>query len=366
MSAYKAMLTKELRAVDGKLRPLRIQYRRKAELVAKIKPILESASNGQLQTFGSCENGFWIRASDVDACLVVKNCASKAACVSKLRMVSKLLRDNNIGDTIVISAQVPIAKAVDPKTKDTVCDLSINNTAALENSLLTGTLSRVDHRVQPLGRFIKHWAMSRKINDRSQGTLSTYALLLQLFYFLQVTSPPILPLYQDIEIVQPAASGECSHDWMSGQLRKPPFVTDVRKVNEELFLGYNKNKQSLGELIFDFFQLFGDDKFGGGDIGATVQIYDGSITDNDLGVLALICPITKKNVNPFKRRAWSLLHAEFKRAKEMLEENRSLAEICEVRRETPLRSHAGALRKERRRKLQVASALGLTCPSGST
>lgn len=45
-------------------------------------------------------------------------------------------------------------------------DVSVNNCAALENSMLIQTFGEIDPRVRPLGRFIKYWAKQRNINNR--------------------------------------------------------------------------------------------------------------------------------------------------------------------------------------------------------
>merc|ERR1712232_750872 len=95
-----------------------------------------------------------------------------------------------------------------------LCDISVNNVAALENSRFVSTLAQLDSRVQCLGRLIKHWASRRRINNRSEGTLSTYTLILQMFFFLQTREPPLLPLVTDLLLdglvaeTQATSSGE--------------------------------------------------------------------------------------------------------------------------------------------------------------
>eukprot|EP00922_Rhytidocystis_sp_ex-Travisia-forbesii_P013944 GHVS01020800.1.p1 GENE.GHVS01020800.1~~GHVS01020800.1.p1 ORF type:complete len:401 (+),score=35.50 GHVS01020800.1:40-1242(+) len=371
-------LSRDLRKLDDSLRPLRAQYKWKQTFIRSMQPLLEKATGGELHTFGSCENGFWTKCSDVDACLVIPNCHSKSAQISKIQLVKKhLMRQKQDYQVLVVRAQVPIAKIMDPKTRLTICDISVNNTAALHNSLLSGTLSRIDPRVQPLGRFIKHWATARQINDRSRGSLSTYTLLLQLFYFLQVTSPPVLPLYRDIELVPPtpsstgAAVGDetdpVNTTTSAANLtdpRKPPFVADVGRIQTEIFEGYSKNRQSLGELIVEFFRLFGDDRFRGGESGVTVEIYDGAERPNNLGVLSCICPLTKKNVNPFMLDVWQQLHAEFARARDLLDSGCSLEKLCEPRILPP--SCSAKVRQQLRRAKHLARKAGLLSPKPST
>ncbi|CEM15306.1 unnamed protein product [Vitrella brassicaformis CCMP3155] len=382
-----------LRAHDRLLKPTRDQFRQKKDLVALFQPLLESRVGGTLHTFGSCENGFWIAGSDVDSCLVLKHCATKQACLSKLKLVRSLLQRAAVAERVdVIPAQVPIAKVYDRQDRNT-CDVSINNTAALENSQLVGTLSRIDTRIRPLGRFIKYWATRRQINNRSQGTLSTYTLMLQLFYFLQIRDPPILPLYKLLEFPEAAAreseqkdmdetikdldtdessdddrprdeedavaADDREFDHMSGELRPLPFHSDVRYISEHLFRENRRNRDSLGKLIHEFFMLWGDEQFAGGGMGRTVQIYDATNHLNDQGVLVMKCPLTKKNVNPFTIEVWQTIFQEFKRARRLLLTGASLSEVCEAAADNPISQRDRCRRQERLKAQILAKELGL-------
>ena len=43
----------------------------------------------------------------------------------------------------------------------------------------------VDWRLSPLVQFVKHWAKVQGINDASQGTVSSYSLVLMVVHYLQ-------------------------------------------------------------------------------------------------------------------------------------------------------------------------------------
>jgi len=47
------------------------------------------------------------------------------------------------------------------------------------------TMCVVDWRLAPLVLFIKHWAKVQGINDASQGTVSSYSLVLMVIHYLQ-------------------------------------------------------------------------------------------------------------------------------------------------------------------------------------
>jgi len=323
---------------------------------------LERHSGGVLRFFGSCDNGFWMNGSDVDACLVIRKCTKRQSWLTKLRLVQCLVQRAKFGTAQVVgAARVPIAKVCNLSGVE-LCDVSVNNVAALENSRFVWALAQLDPRVPQLGRCIKHWASRRCINNRSEGTLSTYTLILQLVYFLQTREPPVLPRVVDIltdEVkarmqaeAQPSSCGadatlpravnnlapEPEMNDLSGQLRPLPYLTDAGAIRERMqSVTHVQNRESVGELLYGFFQLWGRDEFRGGSEGScqTVFTYDALREENDLGVLVIRCPLTGKNVNPFTPTVWRAIHSEFDRAAVLLDRGATLADLCEPAEESP-------------------------------
>lgn len=368
-------LTQQLDELDALLVPTKEQHAQKKWLLGTLKPLLELHTGGVLHTFGSCSNGFWMNGSDVDACLVLRRCALRQSWLTKLRLVQALVERDRLGTAQVVrNARVPVAK-INSADGTELCDVSVNNVAALENSRFVGGLAQLDSRIQCLGRFIKHWASKRRINNRAEGTLSTYTLILQLFYFLQTRNPPVLPRVTDLLLTDPsfpspslvppsqsavgitgesASAGEAPRavnalvpgpemDVSSGELRALPLLVDADAIRREgRFPGIGQNKESIGELLYGFFQLWGQEAFRGGEEGSgpTVLVYDGTRELNDLGVLVMRCPLTGKNVNPFTTEVWRAIHAEFERAATLLLQGRPLAELCEAAQESPAGSRA--------------------------
>ena len=321
-------LISELARLDTSLRPAVEQYGAKKQLLDLVKKPLQMRVGGDLETFGSCENGFWTAGSDVDACLVVTGCSKRWEMQTKLKVAASVLtrigclngKDNwNPQIQLVTGARVPVAKLTD-LNNETVLDLSINNLAALENSALVSLWGKLDHRVRPLGRIIKHWASCRKINNRAQGTLSTYTLLLQVVYLLQTRKRPILPSFKDVLAI--AEILDAPWDEKSGVVRTLPFRTDVDAIRG-MFM--QKNSETAGDLLHAFFQIFGAKELAGGG-----EFLDGARSPAPEGVLVMRCPLTRKNVNPMTRSVWLAIHSEFARAKSMLEAGSSIADICAV------------------------------------
>lgn len=92
-------------------------------------------------------------------------------------------------------ARIPVVKFTEPKS-GVACDVCLDNVLATRNTALLRTYARVDARVRQLVFAIKFWAKRRKINSTYEGTLSSYAYVILVIFFLQTTSPPVLPNLQ--------------------------------------------------------------------------------------------------------------------------------------------------------------------------
>lgn len=159
----------------------------------------------------------------------------------------------------VSSAKVPIVKIWDPEL-ELSCDMNVNNTLALENTRMIKTYIHIDERVRPLAMIIKYWTRKRILNDAGKhaarlhhsqltrtlkafgGTLSSYTWICMIIAFLQLRQPPVLPaLHQRPHQRLPRQDGEIV-----------AFADDVDKLQ-----GFgDKNKSTLGELLFEFFRFF--------------------------------------------------------------------------------------------------------------
>ncbi|KAK2195169.1 bifunctional Nucleotidyltransferase superfamily/TUTase nucleotidyltransferase domain [Babesia duncani] len=323
---YENHLSFELRVLHNHvLCPTLDQYRNKQELINGLRPLLEGATGGILHTFGSCENGLWVRGSDIDLCLRIPSCNTKPQWLAKLNLVKSALVNCEFVSRIQIISQamVPIAKLFNHQDEN-VCDVSINNTVALDNTNYVKLMAQLDHRFVKLARFIKYWATCRCINNRAQGSMSSYTLILQLIYLLQNRNPPILPKYKDIESYLDGSSDKVNID-----------TNDVKAACT--YLGHNR--ESLVQLLFEYFKLYSNKDFQGGYAGSTMDIYNGEIVKNNLGVLVIKCPITGKNVNPFTIAMWQSIYGEFKKAYNVIIARQPLYLLCQVAEEAPMEEY---------------------------
>lgn len=130
-----------------------------------------------------------------------------------------------------IRAEVPVVKFYHPRC-DLEGDITCNNELALRNTQLLRTYADVDPRVRVsfrsncghfnrspqlsvlnrsppkrksfvlykkvLGVFLKTLAKIAGINETRRGYLSSYAFIIMLIHYLQRTTPPVLPVLQEV------------------------------------------------------------------------------------------------------------------------------------------------------------------------
>lgn len=143
----------------------------------------------------------------------------------------------------VSHAKVPIVKIWDPELR-LACDMNVNNTLALENTRMIRTYVEVDERVRPLAMSVKHWTKRRVLNDAALGgTLSSYTWICLIVNFLQTRDPPVLPSLQARPHQKRATSDGVVYS----------FDDDLASLTN---FG-QKNKQTVGELFFEFFRYYG-------------------------------------------------------------------------------------------------------------
>ncbi|KNC46540.1 uncharacterized protein AMSG_11735 [Thecamonas trahens ATCC 50062] len=160
-------------------------------------------STSSLHLFGSSANGFGSRSSDVDVSMEMRlprNRIARSNVISnvintlgkKMRAAPEFARDVKW----ITGVKIPLIKFVHVDSGLSV-DFSIGNSLALRNTRLQKCYASLDERVRDLMYTIKYWGKARKINDAAKRTLSSYALTIMLFHYLQAgLVPPVLPVLQ--------------------------------------------------------------------------------------------------------------------------------------------------------------------------
>ena len=103
---------------------------------------------------------------------------------------------------------------------------------------------------------VKHWAKRRQMNEPFNHTLSSYAWVLLVINFLQQRSPPILPCLQEYrrsdynQNYKKEDDAEEELPWAEGyDCYFYPHADHLADYGKE-------NKESLGELLFSFFEHY--------------------------------------------------------------------------------------------------------------
>ncbi|KOB63281.1 hypothetical protein PFHG_05040 [Plasmodium falciparum HB3] len=257
--------------------------KQKEEIFLLLKSAIKPNLKGKIYFIGSCENNIWIKNSDIDCCIVVENCEDKNSYLYILKVIKSAINLIYPSLTInIIKASVPIAKIYKEETN--ICDISINNTVAIVNTKFVSSICNIDERVTIINRIIKYWAKQKNINNRSQGTFSSYALFLLTYYFFQNINNPLLPSYK----------------FLSARPCRNAFLHKHRFYSNDIC----KN-------------------------GITLDIYNNQIIENKDMTANIYCPITKKIVNTYSINTWKKMFEKFQAAYDKLKNGDSLNIICE-------------------------------------
>ncbi|KAL1984706.1 hypothetical protein VTN96DRAFT_8739 [Rasamsonia emersonii] len=235
-------LNREMGELYDRLLPSAESDDRRRQLVQKLEKLFNKQWPGndiKVHVFGSSGNKLCSSDSDVDICITTPYKELEHVC-----LLAEVLANHGMERVVCVShAKVPIVKIWDPELK-LACDMNVNNTLALENTRMIRTYVDIDERVRPLAMIVKYWTKRRVLNDAALGgTLSSYTWICLIINFLQTRDPPILPSL---------------HTRPHKQRIAPNGVQVSFDDNLESLVGFGrKNKQSLAELLFQFFRYYG-------------------------------------------------------------------------------------------------------------
>ncbi|KAL7076246.1 hypothetical protein ACQ4LE_004440 [Meloidogyne hapla] len=227
----------------------------------KLQNNLDLPNEAKLILFGSAISGFGSNDCDLDICLI--NCgidsSLNTSIFKELRLnilfkIRNLLREDKEFSKVFLlkHARTPIIE-FEYLPSGFNCDICIEHQLAIHNSELLKLYTEFDERVAPLGFAIKCWAKLYGINDASTGSISSYAYIVMLIYYLQRCSPPILPFLQQEEFIINNNSllvNKIVEGW------KVYYTKDINLIKEN-FKSKFTNKQTLAELFLNFLHFYG-------------------------------------------------------------------------------------------------------------
>jgi len=155
------------------------------ELTAFITQLWPDA---RLKLFGSSCNGFSFRDSDLDISVTFEgvDTSEQLDCASLVeKLSSHLMKMRGVTKVLPITAaKVPIVKLFHGNF-NIEADISLYNVLASENSAMLALYADIDERFKVLGYLVKLFAKCCDLCDASKGSLSSYAYLLMMIYYLQ-------------------------------------------------------------------------------------------------------------------------------------------------------------------------------------
>ncbi|XP_019598413.2 terminal uridylyltransferase 4 isoform X7 [Rhinolophus sinicus] len=240
------------RCFDELSPPFSEQHNREQILISLEKFIQkEYDEKARLCLFGSSKNGFGFRDSDLDICMTLEGHenAEKLNCKEIIENLAKILkRHPGLRNILPITtAKVPIVK-FEHRRSGLEGDISLYNTLAQHNTRMLATYAAIDPRVQYLGYTMKVFAKRCDIGDASRGSLSSYAYILMVLYFLQQRKPPVIPVLQEIfdgkQIPQRMVDG-----WNA-------FFFDKTEELKKRLPSLGKNTETLGELWLGLLRFY--------------------------------------------------------------------------------------------------------------
>ncbi|KAG0336059.1 hypothetical protein BG000_006983 [Podila horticola] len=219
----------------------------RSDLIKRLQKIIDRTFPGsqlRIEAFGSYASGLGSDTSDADLCITRDN-FDRYARYNNLRIISVALRNGGMTKIQpILHARVPIVKFMDPFSKIN-CDVNCNHVLGVHNSELIRCYTMIDPRVKPLVYNIKALVKAHRINDSSQGTLSSYAYVMMILGFLQAQAQPKERLTELFVQLDHEGKGgrdliDCSFDYDIDRYRNFGAA----------------NTKSVGQLLIEFFEFY--------------------------------------------------------------------------------------------------------------
>ncbi|KAK3671984.1 hypothetical protein LTR78_008159 [Recurvomyces mirabilis] len=320
-------LSGDMRELYDRLLPSDESEQRRAQLIKKLEKMMSDEWPGhdiRVNVFGS--SGNLLNSSDSDADICITTPLKK---LESMHGLAALLDRHGMQKVVCrASAKVPIVKCWDPELR-LACDLNVNNPLALENTRMIKTYVQLDDRIRPLAKIIKYWTKRRILNDAAYGgTISSYTWICMIISFLQRREPQIIPSLQNTD----------GKRLKTDRNEPTRFADDI----DALKGCGNKNRESLAQLLFQFFRHYGYEF----DYSRyVVSVREGRLVSreekgwqtsnyHEKEAQRRLCveePFTKsRNLgNSADDYSWSGVHQEIRRAFELLADGQQLEKCCE-------------------------------------
>ncbi|KAG9466915.1 hypothetical protein GDO78_015896, partial [Eleutherodactylus coqui] len=250
---FRDILDRVCKKCYDELSPSPAEHHNREQILIYLERFIRKEFNGnaRLCLFGSSKNGFGFRDSDLDICMTIEGHenAEKLNCKEIIEGLAKVLKRHPGLKNIlpITTAKVPIVK-FEHRESGVEGDISLYNTLAQHNTRMLATYAAIDLRVKYLGYAVKFFAKRCDIGDASRGSLSSYAYILMVLYFLQQRNPPVIPVLQEIYDGH-VVPRRMVDGWNA-------FFFENTEELRSRFPYLGQNKESLGELWLGFLRFY--------------------------------------------------------------------------------------------------------------
>lgn len=241
--AFMSELDNLLSDVYVSLLPNSSEYEQRKQLVQAYSTTVETTFGNiggfpVVEAFGSFTMNIFTAKSDLDLSINFDKsnakCLPRVQVISVLRRFAKILRRKQSmgqlsGVLLILSAKVPVLKAVDCKT-GIECDISVENKDGISRSLFFSIISSIDERFRIISFLMKAWAKANDINSSKDHTMNSVSIISLVALHFQTRDPPILPPF-------------------SALLRDGADITKLRSFVPEFMNLATRNKESVAELF---------------------------------------------------------------------------------------------------------------------
>lgn len=203
----------------------------------------------KLDLYGSMRTGLALKTSDIDLALTFADnpgALNDNKVANYVRLVAKRLQcmPGIQVNTVLDKNRVPLIKLSETKTKIDV-DISLHKSQSVKTSQMLKVYCALDERALILGCMLKKLTKALDIATTVGchlsivgHDLSQYAYVLTMIYFLQRTSPPVLPVLEELGY--------------EGKMEEEDLAEKIRAE----WSGYGLNDKSVGGLWHEFLDFY--------------------------------------------------------------------------------------------------------------
>ncbi|KAG0367328.1 hypothetical protein BGZ54_004050 [Gamsiella multidivaricata] len=184
MASVPRMLTQELKDFVEFISPTREEHQIRKYVLRRIRDIIQELwSDADVMVFGSFDTRLYLPTSDLDVVVI----RDKAFFKEDLHRLSNHLRvtQSAVEISVIASAKVPIVKF-----KEAISGIAVDISFNIINGVQSGAVinSFIDEMpaLRPLTMLIKHFLMTKSLNEVYHGGVGSYTTVIMILSFLQM------------------------------------------------------------------------------------------------------------------------------------------------------------------------------------